>query len=76
MWFFKLHVTHHYFYEILKLQLKDFMINFRVKHLDELLIELRSSEVEVDENIETYDYGKFGWIYDPEGNRIELWEPF
>ncbi len=54
---------------------KDFMINFRVKHLDELIKELRSSEVEVDENVETYDYGKFGWIYDPEGNRIELWEP-
>ena len=54
---------------------KDFMLNFRVKHLEELLKELRSSEIEVDENMETYDYGKFGWIYDPEGNRIELWEP-
>ena len=54
---------------------KDFMLNFRVKNLDELLKELRSSEVEVDEKVETYDYGKFGWIYDPEGNRIELWEP-
>ena len=51
------------------------MLNFRVKNLDELLKELRSSEVEVDEKVETYDYGKFGWIYDPEGNRIELWEP-
>jgi D-3-phosphoglycerate dehydrogenase len=26
-------------------------------------------------NVETYDYGKFGWILDPEGNKIELWEP-
>ncbi len=54
---------------------KDFMLNFRVKNLDEILHELRSSEIEVDEKVETYDYGKFGWIYDPEGNRIELWEP-
>jgi hypothetical protein len=31
--------------------------------------------VEVDERIETYDYGRFAWITDPEGNRVELWEP-
>lgn len=54
---------------------KDFIINFRVKDLDSLLKELRTSEVEIEEKTETYDYGKFGWVYDPEGNRIELWEP-
>jgi hypothetical protein len=36
---------------------------------------LREEDVEVDPNVEADDYGKFGWIMDPEGNRIELWEP-
>jgi hypothetical protein len=31
--------------------------------------------VEVDQRVEEYEYGKFGWVMDPEGNRIELWEP-
>jgi catechol 2,3-dioxygenase-like lactoylglutathione lyase family enzyme len=52
-----------------------FMINYRVENLDELLKLLRSEGVEVDERTEEYDYGRFGWIMDPEGNRIELWEP-
>ena len=53
----------------------DFMINFRVENLTELLEQLRLEGVEVDERTEQYDYGRFGWIMDPEGNRIELWEP-
>ncbi len=52
-----------------------FMINFRVENLDELLKSLREEGVEVDPKVEAYDFGKFGWITDPEGNRIELWEP-
>jgi predicted enzyme related to lactoylglutathione lyase len=52
-----------------------FMINLRVEDLDELLKALREEGVEVDPKIEKYDYGNFGWIMDPEGNRIELWEP-
>ena len=52
-----------------------FMLNFRVDDLDALLAALRAEGVEVDEKIEEYDYGRFGWIMDPEGNRIELWEP-
>lgn len=52
-----------------------FMINYRVEDLDGLLAQLRSEGVEVDDKTEEYDYGKFGWIMDPEGNRIELWEP-
>ena len=52
-----------------------FMINFRVKNLDMLLEQLMREGVEVDDKREEYDYGKFGWIIDPEGNRIELWEP-
>jgi len=54
---------------------KEFMINFRVENLEELLKVLKSEGVEVIGEMETYDYGKFGWILDPEGNKIELWEP-
>ena len=43
--------------------------------LDRLLRELRSEGVAVDDRIEEYEYGRFAWIMDPEGNRIELWEP-
>jgi len=52
-----------------------FMINYRVENLAELLEQLRSEGVTVDEKMGDYDYGRFGWIMDPEGNRIELWEP-
>ena len=52
-----------------------FMVNFRVENLDELLQALREEGVEVDSKVEEHEYGKFGWIMDPEGNRIELWEP-
>ena len=51
------------------------MMNFRVENLEQLLQALRAEGVQVDDKVETYDYGKFGWIMDPEGNRIELWEP-
>jgi len=52
-----------------------FMINYRVADLDGLLSELRAAGVAVDEKTESFDYGKFAWITDPDGNRIELWEP-
>jgi predicted enzyme related to lactoylglutathione lyase len=52
-----------------------FMMNFRVENLEQLLAALRAEGVQVDDKMETYDFGKFGWIMDPEGNRIELWEP-
>lgn len=52
-----------------------FMFNFRVDDLDAALAELRAAGVEVLEQIEEYEYGRFGWILDPEGNKIELWEP-
>lgn len=54
---------------------RGFMINFRVEDLRELLKALRGEGVQVDDKVEEYDYGKFGWITDPEGNRVELWEP-
>ena len=52
-----------------------FMMNFRVENLDALLQALKEEGVEIDPKVEEYDYGKFAWITDPEGNRIELWEP-
>ena len=54
---------------------KQFMQNFRVFDLEKLLVQLKSEGVTVVGETEDYDYGKFGWILDPEGNKIELWEP-
>ena len=54
---------------------KEFMQNFRVENLEWLLDELKKEGVTIVGNMETYDYGKFAWILDPEGNKIELWEP-
>lgn len=54
---------------------KEFMINLRVENLDELLKVLREEGVHVFDEIEDGDYGKFGWILDIEGNKIELWQP-
>ncbi|MCH2224381.1 MAG: VOC family protein [Crocinitomicaceae bacterium] len=51
------------------------MINFRVDDLDSLLTILKSKNVKIVDHIESYSYGKFLHIEDPEGNRIELWEP-
>ena len=51
-----------------------FMMNFRVDDLDHLLQELHAEGVQVEKG-EPSDYGKFAWVMDPEGNRIELWEP-
>ena len=52
-----------------------FMINYRVADLFALLDLLRSEGCNVDEKTDVSDFGKFGWVMDPEGNRIELWEP-
>jgi predicted enzyme related to lactoylglutathione lyase len=54
---------------------KSFMFNYRVENLVELLETLRKEGVTVMDKIEELPYGKFGWIMDPEGNKIELWEP-
>ncbi|MBV9271272.1 MAG: VOC family protein [Candidatus Eremiobacteraeota bacterium] len=51
------------------------MFNYRVENLDTLLERLRAEGVEIDPKREDYDYGRFAWIVDPEGNRVELWEP-
>ncbi|MBK7148314.1 MAG: VOC family protein [Bacteroidetes bacterium] len=54
---------------------KDFMINYRVENLEALVEQLKKEGVTIVDSIETYDYGKFIHIMDPEGNKIELWEP-
>jgi predicted enzyme related to lactoylglutathione lyase len=52
-----------------------FMINYRVEDLTALLALLRSEGCQVLEKTDDSDYGKFGWVLDPEGNKIELWQP-
>jgi predicted enzyme related to lactoylglutathione lyase len=54
---------------------KDFMINYRVENLEALVDELKKENVTIVDKIESYDYGKFVHILDPEGNKIQLWEP-
>jgi predicted enzyme related to lactoylglutathione lyase len=51
------------------------MINYRVADLDALLAALRAEGCEVDDRVEELPEGRFGWVMDPEGNRLELWEP-
>ncbi len=51
------------------------MVNFRVDDLDELLGQLTAAGVRIDAKREDYPYGRFAWIWDPEGNRVELWQP-
>lgn len=52
-----------------------FMINYRVADLHALLAALREEGCDVDAKVDESEYGKFGWVMDPEGNRVELWEP-
>ncbi len=52
-----------------------FMINFRVADLDALLAALRTEGCNVMDKTETTEQGKFGWVIDPDGNKVELWEP-
>lgn len=54
---------------------KEFMINYRVHDLEALLKILKEEGVKVIGEIEEHEYGKFGWIMDPDGVKIELWEP-
>jgi predicted enzyme related to lactoylglutathione lyase len=54
---------------------KSFMFNYRVENLRELLDVLRLEGVTIIGEVDENPYGKFGWILDPEGNKIELWEP-
>lgn len=52
-----------------------FMVNYRVADLAKVLADLRAEGCVVDDKVEESQFGKFGWVMDPEGNRLELWEP-
>jgi len=52
-----------------------FMLNYQVEDMDGLLEALRAEGVTIDPKREDCEYGRFAWIIDPDGNRIELWEP-
>lgn len=54
---------------------KPFMINYRVDNLVALLEQLKAEGVQIAGEIQEFEYGKFAWIMDPEGHKIELWEP-
>ncbi|MDB5311698.1 MAG: glyoxalase [Gemmataceae bacterium] len=51
------------------------MVNYIVDDLDGMLAALRAAGATVDDRVEDYEYGRFGWATDPEGNRLELWQP-
>jgi len=52
-----------------------FMINYRVDDLTGLLEQLKANGVEIVQGPESHENGKFAWIMDPDGNKVELWEP-
>ena len=52
-----------------------FMINYRVDNLDEMLAQLKAAGVNVVGGPDSAENGKFAWIMDPDGNKVELWEP-
>jgi predicted enzyme related to lactoylglutathione lyase len=54
---------------------REFMINYRVKNMDALIDQLRAAGVTIVDSVESYSYGRFVHIMDPEGNKLELWEP-
>ncbi|MCW3072239.1 MAG: hypothetical protein JWO44_2129 [Bacteroidetes bacterium] len=54
---------------------KDFMINYRVENIEALISDMKKAGITVTDTIEKVEYGKFVHIMDPEGNKVELWEP-
>ncbi|MCI5057021.1 MAG: VOC family protein [Flavobacteriales bacterium] len=54
---------------------QEYMINYRVDNLEEMISELEKKGVSLVKPMETYEYGKFAWVEDPNGIRMELWEP-
>lgn len=53
----------------------NFMINYRIDNMDEMLAQLREGGVEIVGGPESHENGKFAWILDPDGNKVELWQP-
>lgn len=52
-----------------------FMLNFRVRDLDAMIAQLRAAGCDVDDKLEESEFGRFGWVTDPESRRVELWQP-
>lgn len=52
-----------------------FMINYRIDNMAEMIEQLRLNDVPIHKGPESHENGKFAWIIDPEGNKVELWEP-
>ena len=52
-----------------------FMINYRIDNMDEMVEQLRTGGVPIHQGPESHEHGKFAWIIDPDGNKVELWEP-
>lgn len=52
-----------------------FMVNYRVDDLDAMLAQLRAAGCAVQDKVDSSEQGRFGWVMDPEGNKIELWQP-
>ena len=55
--------------------LSSFMINYRIDSMDEMVAQLKRNGVEIVKGPESHENGKFAWIVDPDGNKVELWEP-
>jgi predicted enzyme related to lactoylglutathione lyase len=51
------------------------MINYRVDNMDEMIAQLRGAGIEIVSGPELHENGKFAWLMDPDGNKVELWEP-
>ena len=51
------------------------MINYRIDSMDEMVEQLRTGGVPIHQGPESHEHGKFAWIIDPDGNKVELWEP-
>jgi predicted enzyme related to lactoylglutathione lyase len=51
------------------------VLNFRVRDLDAMLAQLRAMGADVAGEAQEWRVGRFGWVTDPEGNRVELWQP-
>lgn len=52
-----------------------FMINYRIDNMAEMVEQLRAADIEIIQGPESHENGKFAWIMDPDGNKVELWEP-
>jgi predicted enzyme related to lactoylglutathione lyase len=61
--------------EYFRPSLKELMLNFIVDDLEAALLQVQQGGARLIGGIESYDYGRFGWFVDPEGNKIELWQP-